>query len=165
MTLDVTCAHHAPRVHGGLDPFQPIGAQVLADEWLANKLTGERTNHHLIGLCQSLKSGSDVGRFADDSRLQGCTLADDVADDNRSSVDANAHSKLQASERPVAFVEARERVDDSEAGPHSALGVILVCLRVAEIDQHPIAEVLGDITVVLRDHVGAGILIRADDLA
>ena len=38
-------------------------------------------------------------------------------------------------------------------------------LRVAEIDQHAVAEIFGDVAAVLRDHLGAGALIGADDLA
>jgi hypothetical protein len=40
--------------------------------------------------------------------------------------------------------------------PHRPLGVILVRLRVAEVDQQPIAEILGDVACVGLDHLGRG---------
>jgi hypothetical protein len=50
-------------------------------------------------------------------------------------------------------------------GPHRALRVVFVRLRVAEIDEQAIAEVLGDIPLEAGDHFGAGVLIGPHDLA
>ena len=38
-------------------------------------------------------------------------------------------------------------------------------LRVAEVNEKPVAEVLGDVPLVARDDLGAGRLIGADDLS
>ena len=41
-----------------------------------------------------------------------------------------------------------DRLDDAEAGAHRALGVVLMRLRVAEINQHAVAEIFGDVAAV-----------------
>ena len=44
-----------------------------------------------------------------------------------------------------------DRVDDREPRPDRALGIVLMRLRIAEIDQHPVAHVFGDKTVEPAD--------------
>ena len=44
--------------------------------------------------------------------------------------------------------DARDRLDDLQAGPHGALGVVFVGARPAEIGQHAVAHVSGDEPVV-----------------
>ena len=56
-------------------------------------------------------------------------------------------------------------LDDPQPGPHRPLGVIFVRQGVAEVDQEPIAEVLGDMPLEAGDHFGAGGLIGLHHLA
>ena len=49
------------------------------------------------------------------------------------------------------------RVDDREPGADGALGVVLVRVRIAEIGQHAVAHVLGDVSVEARDLAGAAV--------
>ena len=60
--------------------------------------------------------------------------------------------------RPTASMTA-------EPGPDGALGVVLVRVRIAEIDEHAVAHVLGDEAVVAADRVGDAAVIGADHLA
>ena len=53
---------------------------------------------------------------------------------------------------------------DPQPGPHRPLGVIFVRQGVAEVDQEPIAEVLGDMPLEAGDHLGADLLIGTDHL-
>ena len=55
--------------------------------------------------------------------------------------------------------------DQLQPGAHRALGVVLVRLRPAEIGQHAVAQVLGDMAVEAADHLRAGRLIGAHDRA
>jgi hypothetical protein len=55
-------------------------------------------------------------------------------------------------------------LDESEPGPHRSLGVFLVRLRIAEIDQHAIAHILGDKPGKAADRLGDIPMIRADNL-
>jgi hypothetical protein len=62
-------------------------------------------------------------------------------------------------------LEPPNGVNESKAGPHRLLGVVLVRLRVAEVHQHPIAHVIGDEAVEAGDRIGDAAVIGADDLA
>ncbi len=48
---------------------------------------------------------------------------------------------------------------------HRALGVILVCQGVAEVDQEPVAQVFGDVAIEARDDLRARFLVSLDHLA
>ena len=61
--------------------------------------------------------------------------------------------------------ELADRVDDGEPGADRPLGVVLVRLGIAEIDQHPVAHVLGDKPGEADNGVGDAAVIGADDLA
>ena len=55
-----------------------------------------------------------------------------------------------------------DHLDHRQPGAHRALGVVLMRLRIAEIDQHAIAHVLGDKAGEAADRVGDGAVIGAD---
>ena len=42
-----------------------------------------------------------------------------------------------------------------EAGAHRPFGVVLVRLRTAEVGEHAVAQILGDVAAELRDHGAA----------
>ena len=48
-------------------------------------------------------------------------------------------------------------VDHRQPGPHRPLGLVLVRLRPAEIGQHAVAHVFGDVPVPALDHLGAAL--------
>jgi hypothetical protein len=56
-------------------------------------------------------------------------------------------------------------LEHPQPSPHRPLGVIFVRQGVAEVDQEPIAEVLGDMPLEAGDHFGAGGLIGLHHLA
>ena len=51
-------------------------------------------------------------------------------------------------------IDAVGRLDDRQPGAHRPLGIVLMRLRIAEIDQHSIAHVLGDKAVEAADRIG-----------
>ena len=61
-------------------------------------------------------------------------------------------------------VELRRCLDNRKSGPHGALGVMFVSLRIAEIGQHPVAHILGDEAAVAFDQICAATMIAANDL-
>src|ERR1700735_1183956 len=63
------------------------------------------------------------------------------------------------------FRGLRHRLNQRKPGKHSALGVVLVGLGIAEISQHAITHVLGDEPPGLGDLLGAATVIGTDDLA
>ena len=50
-------------------------------------------------------------------------------------------------------------------GAHRPLGVVLVCPRMAEVDQHPVPQVLGHATAVALDHVRRALVMVRHHLA
>ena len=63
------------------------------------------------------------------------------------------------------YGEPADRVDDREPGAGRALGVVLVRLGIAEINEHAVAHVFGDKTAKAADGVGDAAVVGADDLA
>src|SRR5215471_6130071 len=57
------------------------------------------------------------------------------------------------------------RLKDSQASPYCSLGIVLVRLGIAKIDQQSITKELGNIAVKTRDDVCAHLLIRTDNLS
>ena len=62
-------------------------------------------------------------------------------------------------------VELSDRLDHSQSRPHGSLRVVFVRLRITEVHQKAIAEILGDMPVVSGNDLGAGVLVRAHHLA
>ena len=71
----------------------------------------------------------------------------------------------QRARPPGATERSADRLDDRQAGPDRALGLVLVRLRPAEVGEHAVAHVLGDVAPRSADHPGAAFLVGADHLA
>jgi hypothetical protein len=94
-----------------------------------------RTTCHLG---QRLQAGSKIRHFAYGTALLRRTGTDQIADHDQSAGDAEPHVQR------VGRRELADRVDDRKPGPHRPFGIVLVRLRIAEIDQHSIAKILSD---------------------
>jgi hypothetical protein len=73
--------------------------------------------------------------------------ADEVADYNEAGGDSDPH--LQG--RPGMCCELRNSLDETEPGADCALRIVFMCLGIAEIGEHPVANVLGDKAAVAFD--------------
>ena len=67
--------------------------------------------------------------------------------------------------QPLRRGELADRVDHREPGSHRPFGVVLMRLRIAEINQHAVAHILGDKAAKAADGVGDAPVVGADDLA
>ena len=67
-----------------------------------------------------------------------------------------------ASGSPAGVVTAGQRLGQRQPGADRPLGLVLVRLRPAEVGEHAIAHVLGDVAAPALDHLGAAFLIGAD---
>jgi hypothetical protein len=56
-------------------------------------------------------------------------------------------------------------IDERQTGPHRPLRIILVSLRIAEIDQHPVAKIFGHEPTETLHALGNALLIGRNDLA
>ena len=74
-------------------------------------------------------------------------IADQVADHDEPGGDAEPHAQI------LARWQSADRLDHREPGAHGPLGIVLMRLRLAEIDQHPVAHVFGDEAVEMADRI------------
>ena len=102
-----------------------------------------------------------VRGLADHRLLPGRTLADEVAHDHKAGRDADPRRERL----PVRRGEPADRLDDRQARPHGALGLVLVRAGPAEVGQHAVTHQLGHVPVDARDLAGDRVLVGAQDLA
>ena len=108
---------------------------------------------------QPLQPGRKVRRLADDAALLRCTRADEIAHHNKPAGNPEPHTQWLGCREPV------DRVDDRQPGADCPLGIVLMRLGIAKIDQHAVAHILGDKTAKAADGVGHAAMVGADDLA
>ena len=65
----------------------------------------------------------------------------------------------------AAGLQRTDRRDQLQPRPHRPLGIVLVRLRIAEIDEHAVAHVLRDEAAEALHGLGDAFLIGRDDLA
>ena len=136
-----------------------LGPEILDLEQRADLSPGAVGNDQGARPGQRLQTGGEVWRLADDAPLLRSTRADQIANDDEASGDADPHVQRLLCGEPA------DRVDDREPGASRALGVVLMRLGIAEIDQHAVAHILGDKTAKAADGVGDAAMVGADDLA
>ena len=108
-----------------------------------------------------LQPGGQVRRLADHRLLPGRALADEVAHDHEAGRDPDPRRERL----PGRGGEPGDGLDDRQAGPHGALGLVLVRPGPAEVGQHAVAHELGDVPVEARDLARDRVLVGAQDLA
>ena len=118
-------------------------------------LRGAADDHACRARPRACEPRGDVRRVADGEGLAAGAAAH-RSDHDRPGVDADARRRsadaVLGLER---VVQASERGDDLEPGAHGALGVVLVGLRIAEVHEQTVAEVLRDVPRVAFDRRGA----------
>ena len=134
--------------------------EVFEIEQLANLLSCAGGNDQTARYSKRLQPRCQVWRHADHRLFLCRTLADQVTDDYQPGGDADPRLEFGGFD-----IEATDGVDRTEAGAHPPLGIVLMCPRIAEIDQYPVAHVLGDEAIEPCDDLGDGTVIGADNLA
>ena len=136
-----------------------MGPEILDLEQRADLSPGAVGNDQGARPGQRLQAGREVWRLADDAPLLRRTRADQIANHDEAGGDANPNVQRLLCGEPA------DRVDDREPGADRALGIVLMRLGVAEIDQHAVAHILGDKAAKAGDGVGDTAMVGADDLA
>ena len=113
----------------------------------------------MFGSAIALQARREVRRLADDAALLRLARSDQVADDNQPGRDAD--TGLQRSAR----LEPGHRRDQLQPRPHRPLGVVLMRLRIAEIDEHAVAHVFRHEAAEAAHGLGDAFLIGRNDLA
>ena len=115
---------------------------------------GAGGDQHLVGLGMALHPRGQGGRFTDrHARSAGVAVAQVGADHHRPGGDGDA--QLQRLRRGNRL----DRVEQLQATGHRPTGVVLMRARPAEVHRQPVAQVLRDHALVVRHHLGAGLLV------
>jgi hypothetical protein len=91
-------------------------------------------------------------------------LADRLADHDQSGRDADAHGEARPIAAGALGAERRQYLEDCEAATNRTFGVLLLRVRVSEIDQHAIAHELGDVAIEAPDRFRHSLLKGADHI-
>ena len=169
----------AGRVHrleaalGGADADHPPGPDWLGEalemlraevgqlEQLAYEPPRPLADDDAAGLGDHLQAGREVGRLADHGLLLRGAVADQLTYHDRARGDADPGCQRFARRR----FQVHQRIADREPGAHGTLRLVLVGPRPAEIGQHAIAHVFGDVSFETRDLARHRVLIGADQRA
>ena len=154
-------AAHLPRLHRLRQPLHLVGTERAAVEHPPHQPPRAGRDHDLARRCRGLQPRRQVWRLADRNTLPCVAGPQLLADDNQPGGDADARLKGHAG----SGLQRADRVEDGKAGAHGLLGVMLMRCRVAEIDVHAIAQVLGDKSVKPRHHVGDRFVEGGDQIA
>jgi hypothetical protein len=82
-------------------------------------------------LWQRLKEGGEVGHLAYHPAFLGLSGADNITD------------RRQAGREGLLGTQLADGLDERQRRPNRTFGIVLVRLAIAEINEHPIAHVLG----------------------
>ena len=134
-------------------------AEVTVLEQIANDLARFRPDHDSIGISECLQPRRQVWRVADDAALLRLAGADQVADDDQPS--GNADASLQRDRS----LQRADRRDQLQPRSHGSLGVVLVGLGVAEVNQYAVTHILGNETSKAPHGLCNALLVGRNDLA
>jgi len=140
-------------------PGKSLPSEIGEVEQPADLPAGRFADDQRVRRSQTLQPGGEVRRLADDAALLCGTLADQIANHGEPGGDAEPHTQL------LPRGQSADRLDYRQPRPHRSLGIVFMRLRVAEIDQHPVAHVLGDKPVEAADRRGDDAVVVADQLA
>ena len=148
-----------PGSHRPRNTLEVLCSEVLKLEQIAHELSRTFGNHDAVRLCNALQACRKVRRLAYDGLLLRSARADQIADDHQPRCDAD--TRLQGR----VGLQSTYRSDQLQPCAHGPLCVVLVGLRVAEVDQHPVAHVLRYEAAEALHGLGNALLIGRNDLA
>lgn len=156
---------HAVRSHGFGDALEGLRAEVLEHEEPLDEAPRRGADDDRTGARHVLQARGDVYRAAEDVVLR---VVPRRAHD-QAGVNADAQrdaARAQPGEvHSDPSIQARDLRLNGERGAHRAGRIILVRLRVAEIDQQPVAEVARDVAVEALHLGGAGLVVGVHHVA
>src|SRR3954471_24628208 len=84
----------------------------------------------------------------------------DFAHHHQSRVNSDADGKPNVAACGSAGVEVADRLDDGQPAAHGTRSVVLVRARIAEVGEQPVAEILSDVAIVLRNGARTNCMVR-----
>jgi hypothetical protein len=156
--LHRTRPQRRPDPHRPGDALEVHGSKILKLEKIAEQFSRPLGDDHLVWLGDRLQPRGQIGRFADDSALLRVARSNEVADHDQPG--RNTDPGSQSGRR----LERGYRRGQLQSRPYRALGVVLVRLRVAEIYEDTVAEIVRDEPAKAAYALGDAFLIGRDDL-
>ena len=159
--LGGTLAQHGERAHRPGEALQAHRSEVAVGEQVAKQAARSFGDDDGAGLGQPLQPGRQVRGLADHGALARLLVPDQIADHHASSRDPDPGGERPAGRRG----DAGHDRGDGEPGPDGAFGLVLVRLGPAEVGQHPVAHVLGDVALEAGDLARDDVLVGPYELA
>ena len=154
-------AQHPPGAHRYSEALQHHCAEILIIKEPADQPPRVLGDHHPIRRGERLQPGSQIRRFAEHRLRLRCLAADQIADDDETGREPETNPQFESRRR----VRRMPGGGDLERGAHRAFGIVLVRRRMAEQDQHAIANVATDDTAIFADDRHHAIAISGNDLS
>jgi hypothetical protein len=163
-TLRPARPEHPVRLHGYLHPLEGLRAQVVIGKITLHQAPGRIADDHCIWRRQPLQPSRDIRCVSQGQRFlpRACPHG---AHHHQSRMHAQAHGQPEALVRGQPRLEWSQGIEYVQPRSHGALRIVLMRVRIAEVHQETIAEVLGNVAIKALNHVGAGGLIGAYHLA
>jgi hypothetical protein len=153
-------ATHPAHRHGLGDAGERMGPKVVQGKGPSHEPRCHGADDHRVGRGKTLEPRRNVGRLPERQVLVPPTAPHHLHHDG-AGVDAEPHGQLDAILCRQTGIQGGDGLDDAQAGVHRAPGLVFMGRGVAEIDQQPIAEVLGDVAFILPDDFRRGLLVGA----
>ena len=146
------------------DALEVLRSEIFGDEDPLYELQRLVTDHDGTGKRGGLEPRRQVRSRAHGEDLRPPALAH-VADHDGPRVDADSRGELEAVLRREALVERGQRGQRAERRPDRPFGVVLVGAGISEVDEQPVPQILGHVSLELLDHIDAHLLELANDVA
>ena len=153
-------AQHPIYRHRRVHPLERLRAQLLTPHIAIDQAPGGGADHHRIGFRQPLQPCRQIRRVPEGQAFVPSPTAH-LPHDHQTGVNAHPHGQPSAGIVHQAARERRYGCDQRQSGAHGTLGVVLMRLGIAKIDQQPIPEVLRNMAVKALDDRGASVLVGA----
>jgi hypothetical protein len=117
-------------------------------------------NDYRVGWGETLEPRCNVGRFPERQVLVPPATSHHP-DHDRTGVDAESYGELDTVLCRQTGVQGGDGLNNAQASVHGTPGLVFMGCGVAKVDQQPIAEVLGNMPLVVLDDLSRGLLVGA----
>ncbi len=154
-----TLANDAPGTHWLGKAFQPRRLDWFVFKIVASEPPRHCGNDHRVRRRRRLQPRGEVRRLADDVALLHLARSEQFADHDEAGGDADAHLMAAFGEKLVYGIDQRE------ARAHRVFDVNFMRFGIAEIHQHAVAHIFGDVAAEATDHPGRAFVVCGDHVA
>src|SRR6516162_2662010 len=143
----VMSGDHLPSWNALADALQSQRIYRFELEQIGDQRAGAGGDDHAVARSDGLQAGSEIGSFAEHGLLGSGAYGDRIPDHNHTAGDADTTTDFESLDRS----KRGHRRSDVEPRAHGAFGIVLVRLRIAEIDENAIAHEFRYETIITGD--------------